>query len=82
MDLAASQPSSEDEYEDVENLRRSTRSRSTQSRKRRRSSSMRKQQMKRDLLLSRADTFRDLENLVIALDTLETLREIQGEEPQ
>ena len=81
MDLSASQPPSEDEYEDVENLRRSTRSHSMQSRKRQRSSSMRKQQMKRDLLLSHADTFRDLENLVIALDTLETWREIQGEEP-
>ncbi|MCJ1251662.1 Nucleoporin nup84 [Trapelia coarctata] len=87
LDLTLSQPASEDEANGNLDLRRSTRSRSTHVRNRRSSSSRKRLKAQRGLLLSHSQSFRDLENLVVALDTLEYWKEketeaVQQEDPR
>ena len=82
LDLTISQPGSEDEYDANLDLRRSTRSRSTHVQMRRSSSARTRSQAKRGFLLSHSQSFRDLENLVVALDTLEYWKEREAEAVQ
>ncbi|MCJ1284715.1 Nucleoporin nup84, partial [Xylographa opegraphella] len=77
IDIANSQNTSEDEYNDDHGMRRSTRSRSNQVRRRRRSSSKRMYQAEREILLGYSETFLDFENLMVALDALENWKEIE-----
>jgi len=79
MDLAQSQPASEDEAPDL--FQRSTRSRKVQARIRRSSSARRRSAQGRQLLLNYAQSFRDLENLIIALDALEKWKEVEYQAP-
>jgi len=82
LDLTLSQPASEDEYDGNLDLRRSTRSRSTHVRNRRSSSSRKRSKAQRGVLLSNSQSFRDLESLVVALDTLEYWKEKEAEAVQ
>ncbi|MCJ1401872.1 Nucleoporin nup84 [Xylographa trunciseda] len=77
IDLANSQHTSEDEFNDENVLQRSTRSRSIQIRQRRSSSSRRQHQAERDVLLGYGGTFLDLENLMVALDALEHWKDVE-----
>ena len=79
INIANSQHTSEDEYNDENVLRRSTRSRSTQVRQRRGSSSRRRHRAERDVLLSHGGTFLDLENLMVALDALEHWKDVEAQ---
>jgi hypothetical protein len=75
IDLAQSQPSSEDEAPEM--FKRSTRSRKVPARVRRSSSARRKSAEQRLVLLKSAQSFRDLESLINALDALEEWKEIE-----
>lgn len=79
LDLSQNQLASEDEYDENLDLRRSTRSRSTQVRMRRSSTSRKRSRAQRGFLLSHSQSFRDLESLVVALDTLEYWKEKEAE---
>ena len=79
IDIANSQNTSEDEYDDEYAMGRSTRSRSNQLRQRRGSSSRRRHQAEREILLGHAGTFLDFENLMVALDALEHWKDIEAQ---
>ncbi|MCJ1434031.1 Nucleoporin nup84 [Xylographa pallens] len=79
IDIANSQNTSEDEYTDEYAMGRSTRSRSNQLRQRRGSSSRRRHQAEREILLGHAGTFLDFENLMVALDALEHWKDIEAQ---
>ena len=76
IDIGRSRSLSEEEYGAQPDLRYSTRSRSSQVQNRRRSSSVRRSGTRQEILLSHSSTFRDLENLFIALDVLEKWKTI------
>lgn len=68
----------EDDQE-VDSTNRETRSRHTLSQRRRHSSSLRRASGEREIMLRQATTFRDLENLFVALDALEEWKSIANE---
>lgn len=76
IDVSRSRAASEDDSENLVDVRHSTRSRTSQLRRRRRSSSVRRTATERDILLSHSSTFRDLENLFVALDAMERWKEV------
>ncbi|MCJ1479588.1 Nucleoporin nup84 [Lambiella insularis] len=76
-DIATSEPQSEDEYDESDHLRRSTRTRSQVIHQDRGSSTRRRRQIGRDLLLSQSTTFLDLENLIVALRALEEWKDVE-----
>lgn len=75
IDLSKFEDLGEDE-EEVVSTDRKTRSRHTSSQQRRRSSSLRRVSNTRDIMLRQATTFRDLQNLFVALDALEDWRNL------
>lgn len=77
IDVTASQPPSEDEYDDSNDLRRSTRTSNHVVRQRRSSSAKLTLQVERDLLLGHSTTFVDLENLMVALTALEEWKDLE-----
>ncbi|MCJ1384281.1 Nucleoporin nup84 [Xylographa soralifera] len=82
IDIANSQNTSEDEYNEYNDeyaMRRSTRSRSNSVRQRRGSSSRRRLQAEREVLLDHGGTFLGFENLMVALDALEHWKDIEAQ---